>query len=163
MNSIKRLVFIMIALDVASLNPFRCHKTTDNHFSVREIFPGLKTRSRKRVQIIILNSPLNVLWNDSSYRSMPPLFRFPQAPFLQNLFLNFCRQQETLLNSADWNIERARKLSQFIAEWLYRWRGWKINLIWGFASSRHLLLTESLSLAQNKRRGNFVINCLKIH
>lgn len=36
MNSIKRLVFIMIALDVASLNPFRCHKTTDNHFSVRD-------------------------------------------------------------------------------------------------------------------------------
>lgn len=36
MNSIKRLLFIMIALDVASLNPFRCHKTTDNHFSVRD-------------------------------------------------------------------------------------------------------------------------------
>lgn len=136
MYSIKRLVFSMIALDVASLNPFRCHKTTDNHFSVREIFPGLKTRSRKRVQIIILNSPLNVLWNDSSYRSAPPLHCYPQTPSLQILFLNFCRQQENFLNSADWNIERARKLSQFIAEWLYRWWDSEINMIWGFASSR---------------------------
>lgn len=93
-------VFIMIALDVASLNPFLMSQNYWQSFFSQRFFLGAQQELQNGAQIIILNFPFNVLWNDSSYRAFPPFFPaffFPQSfPLsLQCCFffvLNFCRR-----------------------------------------------------------------------
>lgn len=114
--------FIMMALDVASLNPFLMSANYWQPFFRRRFFSWAAEQNTKKYRqqehtngykIIMLNSPLNVLWNDFSSRtSHTHLLNSQPSPSrrLNHCCEIFASTKKTLLNftPTDWNIEWAK-------------------------------------------------------